>query len=446
MSKPNVIVFFTDQQRWDTGGLYGNPMDLTPNFDRMAVEGTHCYNAFTCQPVCLPARSCLQTGLYASQMNIFNNSGDLPMDAKTLGHLFKDAGYTTAYIGKWHMYHEEPVPKERRTGYDYWLGSNILEFTSDAYDVHLFDDDGNDVFLPGFRVDALTDAAIRYIVQNREKPFFLFVSFIEPHFQNSRDDYPAPVGYEEKYQDPWTPPDLRALGGTSARHLPGYYGMVKRLDEALGRLQDALISMNLTDKTILTYTTDHGCHFTTRNSEYKRSCHDASLRIPMAFTGSGFTGGGRIKALVSLVDVPPTLLDACGIEIPENMEGRSILQPMNRTPVWWQEDIYAEASDGKIRYRCVRTRRWKYIVKAEVTDSAKDRPSEYSEWELYDLKADPWELNNLMGYKSHKKVCEVMRDRLYNRLNQVGESFVTIREAPVVPSGQKTLKEQEWYE
>ncbi|MGI6561466.1 MAG: sulfatase-like hydrolase/transferase [Clostridia bacterium] len=446
MSKPNVIVFFTDQQRWDTSGLYGNPMDLTPNFDRMAIEGTHCYNGFTCQPVCLPARACLQTGLYASQMNIFNNGGELPQDAVTLGHLYKQAGYTTAYIGKWHMCHEEPVPKEKRSGYDYWLASNILEFTSDAYEVYMYDDEGNKVFLPGYRVDALTDAAIRYITENKDKPFFLFLSFVEPHFQNARDDYPAPTGYEEKYQDPWTPPDLRALGGSSARHLPGYYGMVKRLDEALGRLQDALLSLNLKDQTILAYTADHSCHFKTRNSEYKRSCHDSSLHIPMAFTGPGFTGGGRIKEPVSLIDVPPTLLDACGIDIPASMEGRSIMSLVNKTNVDWQEDIYAEACDGRLRYRCVRTKRWKYIVKAEVDAPKTERPTEYIEWELYDLKADPWELNNLVGYKSHAKVSEIMRNRLYKRLQQVGEDFVTIVPAPEVPSGQKTLKESEWYE
>ena len=155
----------------------------------------------------------------------------------------------------------------------------------------MYDDEGNKVFLPGYRVDALTDAAIRYITENKDKPFFLFLSFVEPHFQNARDDYPAPTGYEEKYQDPWTPPDLRALGGSSARHLPGYYGMVKRLDEALGRLQDALLSLNLKDQTILAYTADHSCHFKTRNSEYKRSCHDSSLHIPILYRSRVY--GGR---------------------------------------------------------------------------------------------------------------------------------------------------------
>ncbi len=161
-NKPNVIVFFTDQQRWDTSSLYGNTMDLTPNFDRMAIEGTHCYNAFTCQPVCLPARSCLQTGKYASEMDIFSNGNQLPLDSKTLGHYFGEAGYKTGYIGKWHMCHEEPVPPERREGYQYWLGANVLEFTSDSYNTVMYDDAGESVFLPGYRVDALTDVAIKY--------------------------------------------------------------------------------------------------------------------------------------------------------------------------------------------------------------------------------------------------------------------------------------------
>jgi arylsulfatase A-like enzyme len=340
--KPNVIFFFTDQQRWDTSSLYGNPMDLTPNYDRMAMEGTHCYNAFTPQPVCLPARVVLQTGQYASRFQVYSNSGELPADEPTLGHWFRDAGYDTAYIGKWHMMHDEPVPPERRTGYDFWLGSNILEFTSDDYRFETYDGNGNKVSLPGYRVDAQTDAAIRYVNDHQEKPFFMFLSFLDPHFQNHRDDYPAPMGYEERYQDAWMPPDLRTLGGTAARHLPGYYGTVKRIDEALGRLRDALFSLGMLENTIIVYTSDHGCHFKTRNGEYKRSCHDSSTRIPMAFSGPSFQSGGRLQELISLVDIPPTLLDACGIEVPRSMQGHSVL-PLTRGQCSdWPEEMYSE--------------------------------------------------------------------------------------------------------
>jgi arylsulfatase A-like enzyme len=167
--RPNVIVFFTDQQRHDSTGVHGNPLELTPNFDRMAQAGTHCYNAFTCQPVCAPARSSLQTGLYATKTGVFTN-GQLPMRAelKTLAHYYRDAGYTTGYIGKWHLagYKTPYVPVEERGGYEYWLGANALEATSDTYRCDLYDGDNKPVRLPGYRVDALTDAAIPMAIAN----------------------------------------------------------------------------------------------------------------------------------------------------------------------------------------------------------------------------------------------------------------------------------------
>ena len=217
------------------------------------------------------------------------------------------------------------MPAEQRGGYEYWLAANLLEFTSDAYDTLLYDTDGKPVQLPGYRVDALTDAAIRYVDSHQAEPFFLFVSYLEPHIQNHLDDYPAPDGYREQYTGRWMPPDLATLGGSSPQHLGGYYGMVKRLDEALGRLLDALRSLNLLENTVVLFTSDHGCHFKTRNAEYKRSCHESSIRVPTALCGPGFDGGGQIDALVSLVDLPPTLLDAAGLPIPPAMQGRSIL-------------------------------------------------------------------------------------------------------------------------
>ncbi len=445
MSKPNVIVFFTDQQRWDTSSLFGNTMDLTPNFDRMAMEGTHCYNAFSCQPVCLPARICLQTGQYASRFDTYNNGGQLPADQETIGHLFRNAGYKTAYIGKWHMCHENPVPKDRRTGYDYWLGSNVLEFTSDAYQTMMYDDDGNEVDLPGFRVDAVTDAMIRYIDDNREEPFFLFTSFIEPHFQNSRDDYPAPTGYEQKYLNPWTPPDLQNLGGTAPQHLPGYYGMVKRLDEALGRTMDALKSLGILDNTIILYTADHGCHFKTRNGEYKRSCHESSIRIPMALQGPGFKAGGRLPEMISLLDIPPTLLDAAGIPVPDYMQGRSIL-PLTRERVEdWPEEVLSEICERELS-RSVRTHRWKYSVKKTEPGNHKGTTWEFKEDFLYDLMADPYELHNLIGYQSHRKVADVMKERLTRRMKEAGEDEPVIINAEEVKSGQKQLLDHEIYQ
>lgn len=186
--RPNVIFFFVDQQRWDTTGVHGNPMGLTPNFDRLATEGTHLYNTVTCQPVCGPARASLQTGLYATNTGCFRNAIPLPKDATTLAHHFNDAGYHTGYIGKWHLASQDPVPRDEQGGYQYWLGANVLEFVSEPYRTVIYDRDGAEVRLPGYRIDALTDAAIRYVDDHQDDPFFLFLSFLEPHHQNYLDD------------------------------------------------------------------------------------------------------------------------------------------------------------------------------------------------------------------------------------------------------------------
>lgn len=439
-SKPNVIVFFTDQQRWDTTGVHGNPLHLTPNFDRMAMRGTHVYNSFTCQPVCGPARSCLQTGLYATETGCYRNAVPLPADSKTLAHYFNDAGYHTGYIGKWHLADEEPVPTTQRGGYQEWLAANVLEFSSDAYDTVVYDNENKEVFLPGYRVDALTDAAIRYTADHRDEPFFLFLSFLEPHHQNHLDDYPAPDGYRERYTSSYIPPDLASLGGTSHQHLPGYYGMVRRLDEALGRLMDALRSMKLLDNTIILFTSDHACHFKTRGNEYKRSCHDSSIRVPTAFIGPGFDGGGQLRELVSLIDLPPTLLDAAGIPVPAHMQGRSILPLLRGDKVEWPKEVFVQISESQVG-RCIRTERWKYSVKAPDRDPVLDSASEqYEEEFLYDLQADPYELTNLAGYESHAEVATALRERLIQRMLEAGEERARILPAAVLASGQRRVE------
>ncbi|MCG3179164.1 MAG: Arylsulfatase [Phycisphaerae bacterium] len=448
--RPNVVVFFTDQQRWDSMGLHGNPLELTPNLDRMAAEGTFPACAFTPQPVCGPARACLQTGLYATQTGCFTNGrAHLTRDYRTLADCFNDAGYRTGYIGKWHLGGPddggEAVSPEYRGGYADWLAANCLEFTSDAYRTRMFDAESRPHDLPGYRVDAVADCVIRYIDRHRDDPFFLFSSFIEPHFQNHLDDYPAPDGYRERYTGRWTPADLAALGGTTHQHLGGYWGMVKRLDEAFGRVLDALKSLDLRRNTVVLFTSDHGCHFKTRNGEYKRSCHDSSIRVPMALSGPGFDGGGRLRQLVSLLDMPPTLLDACGLQVPPAMKGRSILPLLGGRDVPdWPTDVFAQISESQVG-RCVRTQRWKYGVDAPGADTRNDAGAErYVEQYLYDLASDPHELRNLVDLKSHRVVCDVMRERLLRRLADAGEPPATIDPPPEIrPAGQRRVTADE---
>lgn len=464
MAQPNVIVFFTDQQRWDTAGVHDNPMGLTPNFDRLANNGTHFANTFTCQPVCAPARASLQTGLYATNAGVWRNGLGLSPDTMTLGHYFRDAGYSTGYIGKWHLYAgqgevtgrygpkpTEPVPPEYRGGYDFWRGANLLEFVSDAYDMRLYDNDGIERSYPGYRVDAQTDLAIDFVSQNRAAPFFLFLSYLEPHHQNHTDAYLAPHGYAELYRDVWTPPDLQALTGSAPRQLPGYYGAIKRLDEALGRIVDATYSLGILDNTIIIYLSDHGCHFHTRIGFDKRSGHEASIRVPCMASGPGFERGGRVTNLVSLVDIPPTLLDAAGIPVPGSMEGTSLVPLVSRRTDDWRDYIFVQISESSVG-RAIRTRRWKYIVAAErkqgfgspadgaVEDADADT---YIETDLYDLEHDPYELRNLAGATAYRAVADRLKERLLRRIREVEGASPRIHNAPGVPSGQSIVFDHE---
>jgi arylsulfatase A-like enzyme len=451
---PNIIVFLTDQQRHDTTGAHGCTLGLTPNFDRMAREGTHVAHSFTCQPVCAPARASLQTGLYATQAGVWCN-GCVPMPhLPTIAQRFNDAGYHTGYIGKWHLAprnHVGPVPRSQQGGYQSWLGANILEFVTDAFDCRLWDEDGREHRLPGYRVDAVTDAAIRHIHERSRsaQPFFLFVSLLEPHHQNSRDDYPAPPGYEERYATAALPPDLRVPCGTALQHWPGYCGMIRRIDEAFGRLLEAVNSLGLEDNTVVLYTSDHGNHFKTRNAEYKRSCHDASIRVPTALCGPGFDGGGRISQLVSLVDLPATLLDAAGLGVPPEFSGRSIMPLVRNERHPWPEEVFVQISESHTG-RAVRTARWKYSVRCpEVGDDGAPlslpTAETYVDDCLYDLKADPWELTNLAGYASHAHVVKVLRERLVRRMIEIGEPTPRFIDARVVPPYEHVVTEEEAY-
>lgn len=450
--RPNVIVFLTDQQRWDTTGAHGNPLDLTPNFDAMAMSGTHAQYAFTPQPVCGPARACLQTGQYATTTGCFRNGIPLPADAQTLARCFKAGGYQTAYIGKWHLAstNTDPVPPHLRGGYEYWLAADTLELMSDAYDCQVYDAQEQRVKLPGYRADALTDAAIRYIDRHQQDPFFLFLSFLEPHHQNHRDDYPAPAGYAERYTARWTPPDLACLisevnglvGGNARASLGGYCGMIKRLDEALGRLQDALRSLGLLENTVIVFTSDHGCHFKTRNSEYKRSGHDSSIRVPLAISGPGFDGGGRLRQLVSLVDLPPTLLEAAGLPVPAQMQGRSIMPLLRGGEAAWPDEVFVQISESQVG-RAIRTHRWKYGVVAAGANPRDAGSTEYEESYLYDLQSDPYELTNLVGLESHGPLCAHLRSALLRRMSEAGEAPATIAATATRPAVQRSVAPEE---
>jgi arylsulfatase A-like enzyme len=435
--QPNVIIFFTDQQRWDTLGCYGQPLEVTPHMDRLAGEGVRFEHAYTCQPVCGPARASLQTGKYATEVGCFRNHIALPLDEKTIAHWMSEAGYEVGYIGKWHLastgglpdrldadYRTSAVPPERRGGYrDYWIASDALEFTSHGYDGHMFDADMNRREFKGYRVDCQTDFALEYLrSRDASRPFFLFLSYLEPHHQNDRDCYEGPEGSKERFREFAAPGDLVDTDGDWREHYPDYLGQVNSLDHNLGRLREELARLGLADDTLILVTSDHGSHFKTRNSEYKRSCHDGCIRVPLIACGPGFRGGGVISELVSLIDVPPTLLAAAGLEKPRTMRGRPLQELLGGTPADWPQEVFLQISESQVG-RAIRTRRWKYSVRAHhrnrFTDAGSDQ---YTEDFLYDLDADPHERSNLVADPSYEDVRGELRERLIARMLAAGEA------------------------
>ncbi|HCE45254.1 MAG TPA: arylsulfatase [Lentisphaeria bacterium] len=441
-NQPNVIFFFTDQQRWDTCGCYGQKLNITPNLDQMAKEGVLFENAFTCQPVCGPARACLQTGRYASEIGCHTNNVMLPIQDETVAKIMRRNGYEAGYIGKWHLassghgggpddFCRKPVPVERRGGYlDYWIASDVLEFTSHSYDGYMFDADGNKrVFPEGrYRADAQTDWALEYLeTRDLNKPFFLFLSYIEPHHQNDHDCYEGPKGSKEKFKNYDVPGDLEGTKGNWRENYPDYLGCINSLDENLGRVRKKLKDLKIDDNTIIIFTSDHGSHFRTRNKEYKRACHDGCTHIPMVISVPGFKGGIRISEMVSLIDLPPTILKSAGTEVPAFMKGR----PLNglvdgSTRSSWPDDVYIQISEDHCG-RAIRTHKWKYSARAPKVSGNAGFSDTYVDDFLYDLENDPHEKTNLVADPAYGKVREEMRKRLQKYMSAANEPKAVIK-------------------
>ena len=434
--RPNVLVYFTDQQRWDTVGAYGSPMELTPHLDRAAATGTRFDAAISAQPVCAPTRGCLQSGQYATTHGVMRNSDRLEDAEHLLANVFADAGYDTGYVGKWHLANTstDPVPDQLRCGYEYWRVADTLEFTSHPYEGLVYDEDDEPVSFDGYRVDALTDMAIDFATDDRDDPFFLVLSHLEPHHQNDMERYVAPDGYAFSHRNPWVPPDLRGLPGDWYEELPDYYGIVERLDECFGRMLAALEDVGELENTIVLFVSDHGSHFRTRNGEYKRSCHESSVRVPAVIRGPGFEGGNVIDDPISLVDLPPTLLDGAGIDVPDAMEGESLVPLVDGDADSPREDAFIQLISGAEVGRALRTDRWKYGVRDSDGDpNANPQPETYEERYLYDLRADPYERDNLAGRSSHREVAADLRDRLADRIETVEGLDVDIDPAAGFP-------------
>jgi arylsulfatase A-like enzyme len=432
---PNVLLIISDQFRWDCIGAMGlNPMNLTPNLDRMASRGCLFRSAISNQPVCAPARASIFTGQYPSKHGVWKNALGLAENAVTIGSVMKQAGYSTNYIGKWHLApavgdpngpaNRGAVKPQHRGGFqDLWEAANVLEMTSHAYEGDLYDNNGNPLhFSNRYRADFMTDRAQLFLrSQAAKSPFLLTLSYLEVHHQNDKDTFDPPKEFAGRYPHPFIPQDLRPLPGSWPNQIADYFACVAKMDEIVGTLRQTLVETGLDKNTIVMFTSDHGNHFRTRNAEYKRSPHESSIHIPLVVEGPGFNRGIEVPELVSHVDFAPTLLAAAGLTIPASMQGHNFLPLLDRRTENWRNEVYFEMSEF-VTGRGLRTPQYTYAAAAPKVPGWRALPSadKYVEYMLYDLYSDPYQQVNLAGRATHQKIATDLRQRLRARMREAG--------------------------
>ena len=443
--KPNIILYLADQFRWDFLGANGrNGSTRTPNLDALADRGKNFTQVVTNQPVCAPSRSVLFTSRYATETGVWHNGLELDKSLPTLAGELRKAGYSANLIGKWHLAFEKPeqggspgpVKAADRGGFlDLWEGANAIENTSHPYEGTIWDRDNQPIaYKDEYRVDFLTDRAERFLRQKQDKPFFLFISQLEPHQQNDMHQPIAPKGAAARFVNSTVPDDLRALPGTWQAQLPDYYGCVEAIDKSVGRVLRILEEEHLADNTIFVFLSDHGCHFMTRNKEYKRSTHNSSIRVPLVIDGPGFRGTQQVPELLGLIDVAPTLLEAAGVPVPSTWKGRSVLPLLNdpKARQTWPNQQLIQISES-MTGRAIRTPDWTYCVADLSGDTKQPASSTYHEYQFYDQRADPNELVNLAGRQEYREKADELRDQLKTLLAKAGEAEPEIVPAKLYP-------------
>ncbi len=441
-TRPNIVLYLSDQFRWDFLGANGlNGSTRTPNLDALAASSKNFNYTVTNQPVCAPARSVLLTGRYATETGVWRNGLGMSQTLPTLATELHKAGYSTNLIGKWHLAPSADgtgfVKPEWRGGFmDLWEGSNALEHTTHPYEGTICDGEGKEIsYKDQYRVDFITDRAERFLRQKHDKPFLLFISQLEPHQQNDWDNrIIGPKGSVERFQNSYVPPDLRNLPGNWQQELPDYYGACEAIDASVGRVRKILDDEKLADNTIFVFFSDHGCHFMTRNQEYKRSVHNASSRIPLLIHGPGFEGAQQISQMTGIIDMTPTLLEAVGVPIPATMKGASLLPLLRdeKARADWPNEHLIQISES-MTGRAIRTKDWTYCV-AEITGTTNEPAAKvYQEYQMYDQRNDPYEQVNLAGRKEFRKQADELQARLKRLMVAAGEPEPEIRAAKLYP-------------
>jgi N-acetylglucosamine-6-sulfatase len=433
----NVIFILTDDHRYDAlGFLKGQPFVETPHLDSLARDGAHLKNAFVCTSLCSPSRASILTGKYAHQHRIVDNNTAIPSGTAFFPQLLKQAGYATAFVGKWHMGGESD---DAQPGFDHWVsfrGQGTYLPSENGLNV-----DGKRVAQRGYITTELTDYALTWLEkQQKDQPYFLYLShkathsdFIpEPKYKGRYDQAqfvpPHSMNVDEatlKKWPMWVRNQRNSWHGVdfpyySKLSIPNYYKQYAEtllsVDDSTGRVLDALRKRGELDSTLIIYMGDNGFQFGEHGLIDKRTAYEASMRVPMlARCPELFTGGRVVDQVVANIDIMPTVLDAAGVTTPQGLPGRSFLNLLQGKQTPWRDSLlytyYWEHNYPMTPTTfALRGDRYKYIHYYGIWDLD----------ELYDLHADPQEINNLAVDLAHQQLCAQMNKQLFTALAETG--------------------------
>jgi choline-sulfatase len=426
-SKPNVIICMTDQFRAFDTGCYGNKTIRTPNIDTLASEGIRFETALSNNPVCTPARACLLSGQYSRtcQGYLRNTGVESPalerriFPEKTLPESFSEEGYRTALIGKWHLeahpktlgFDKTVYPKvhhrnRNQTYHDGTGKSYIVKDLAEEYNIRQLDE-----FL-GERNNDREPFFIYYNIATPHMPYFDVPEEYKTMYRNKDMELRGNVSidgklpYDERYMSIYLwdylyymgdfdagsfKPRVNLPNGFDIRDLTAlYYGMISFTDYYVGRMMETLKDHGMDDETLVVFTSDHGDNLGSHHLFGKNTVNEESIRVPMIYRmPGGFKEGEKNTCLTQLIDVMPTLLDFCGISIPEGVQGESVLPHLKgNTGENDREKVYIETAKGEIAVR-TNTHLYSIMLDSETRTVSRD-PCRY-----YDLLNDPLELSNL---------------------------------------------------
>ena len=443
----NVVLILSDDHRYDfMSFMKGAPPFLrTPALDRMAKEGVHVRNAFVTTSLCSPSRASILTGKYAHRHGIVDNSTPIPPGTAFFPAQLQRAGYRTAYVGKWHMGHEDDEP---RPGFDHWVSFRGQGVYSDPQ----LNINGERRQLEGYTTDLLTDQALEWLERQQSgaastRPFFLVLGHKAVHAEfepapRHRGRYAgAPIPYPETMADTeenyrgkpaWVREQRYSWHGVEHMYhgamefdqfYRAYCETLLALDDSVGRVLDHLDRTGLSRSTLVIYMSDNGFLLGEHGLIDKRNAYEESIRVPMIAWAPGYLEAGTsIDQLVRNIDIAPTLLDLAGAGPPEDMDGRSVLAALRGEDVSWEGELLYEyyweyAFPHTPTTLALRGDRYKFIYYPGVWDRQ----------ELYDLAADPQERHNLAADPAHAARVKAMRERLWDRLEKGGGMTVPLR-------------------